>query len=781
MADIAEIGFSANTSELSDAKLKLEQLVPAANRAEKAQKLLEKAMDSGARAATTVARAELQKANATLSAARASDTSTKSDIAAAAAAQKKAKAAYDAARATQADLAAMKAAAAATDAQTAAVNKLAAAQRKLTSVPQIPREKPFVGPWGAAQSGMNDNNPLAQSAGAMRHNVGNIAAQFQDIGVTAAMGMNPLLIALQQGTQLSAVFAQTGGNAFKTIAAAIMQVISPTALLTIGFVALGAALLQMVNWTKLAQWGLNAIADILPELAIGLALVGTAITIAFAPAILSTFIGAFLALAAGVVAAVGTIVATVGAIPIAIGLILADLYIFRDEWTQVLGFDIVDAAKTGINFIIGAFVAAYHDIEFLWKQLPNIIGAAAVGAANAVIRALNVMISASIAGINKLVAAANAVGGALGTVGLGFEIQEIDGSNFKFDEMANTAADTLASAVGDRNKQLQADLTKDYLGAIGGAITSAAEGAAGKLKEFSAGLGADGKKKGGGGGKTEGERFEDIVKGAERTIASLKAEQEAVGKTAEETARLKYETDLLNQAQQKNINLTPAQREQLMGLAEEMARLEVATENAKKAMDFGKELTKGFMNDFIQGIKNGESVWQSFGKAALNVLDKIGQKLVDIAIDKMFSGGFGGGGGGLLGGLFVGLGKLFGFANGAAFPNGISAHSNQVVDKPTLFAFASGAGIMGEAGPEAIMPLKRGPDGSLGVQMYNEKQGGNNISINPVYENTYVLDGALSEEKVIQSIRTASENTLQESKRNMVGWISEYQRDGAVS
>jgi TP901 family phage tail tape measure protein len=46
----------------------------------------------------------------------------------------------------------------------------------------------------------------------------------------------------------------------------------------------------------------------------------------------------------------------------------------------------------------------------------------------------------------------------------------------------------------------------------------------------------------------------------------------------------------------------------------------------------------------------------------------------------------------------------------------ISAWRNQVVDQPTLFAFAKGAGVFGEAGPEAIMPLTRGPDGRLGVQ-----------------------------------------------------------------
>jgi phage-related minor tail protein len=48
------------------------------------------------------------------------------------------------------------------------------------------------------------------------------------------------------------------------------------------------------------------------------------------------------------------------------------------------------------------------------------------------------------------------------------------------------------------------------------------------------------------------------------------------------------------------------------------------------------------------------------------------------------------------------------FAAGGAF-------TNQIVDQPTYFAFAAGVGLMGEAGPEAIMPLKRGSDGRLGV------------------------------------------------------------------
>lgn len=88
-------------------------------------------------------------------------------------------------------------------------------------------------------------NAANVSAGAMRANTGNIAAQFQDIGVTAAMGMNPLLIALQQGTQLSAVFAQSGGKLGATLGAAFRSVLSPASLLTIGVVALSAYVIQL--------------------------------------------------------------------------------------------------------------------------------------------------------------------------------------------------------------------------------------------------------------------------------------------------------------------------------------------------------------------------------------------------------------------------------------------------------------------------------------------------------------------------------------------------------
>lgn len=78
----------------------------------------------------------------------------------------------------------------------------------------------------------------------------NISAQFQDIGVTAAMGMNPLQIALQQGTQLSSVLA-TAEKPLQSLLMGFSALLSPVSLVTIGIVGLGAAAIQLaMSWTS---------------------------------------------------------------------------------------------------------------------------------------------------------------------------------------------------------------------------------------------------------------------------------------------------------------------------------------------------------------------------------------------------------------------------------------------------------------------------------------------------------------------------------------------------
>ena len=150
------------------------------------------------------------------------------------------------------------------------------------------------------------------------------------------------------------------------------------------------------------------------------------------------------------------------------------------------------------------------------------------------------------------------------------------------------------------------------------------------------------------------------------------------------------------------------------------------------AKDFGSTL-----NEMFWGAETTfGSILKSFAKM---ITQMIIQKSI---IEPMFSGGSSGKG--LIGGLISGgLGLLGGgftstspaltaaqagipntttlWKKGGAFLNGIADYSNQIVNTPTRFAFASGAGLMGEAGSEAIMPLTRTSDGDLGVKT----QGGN--------------------------------------------------------
>ncbi|TBB44221.1 phage tail tape measure protein [Rhizobium ruizarguesonis] len=93
---------------------------------------------------------------------------------------------------------------------------------------------------GAAVKAANSNNGVS---GAQRAAGINAGYQFQDIAVTAAMGMNPLMIGLQQGTQLASVLG-TMERPVAGLAAAFGSLINPVSLVTIGLTAGVAALVQ---------------------------------------------------------------------------------------------------------------------------------------------------------------------------------------------------------------------------------------------------------------------------------------------------------------------------------------------------------------------------------------------------------------------------------------------------------------------------------------------------------------------------------------------------------
>jgi hypothetical protein len=366
----------------------------------------------------------------------------------------------------------------------------------------------------------------------------------------------------------------------------------------------------------------------------------------------------------------------------------------------------------------------------------------------------------------------------------------------QFEEMQNPYADALAPALNELSAANQKAISgTDYIGEFGEAISRGASTASAKLKELAKDITTvdeKSKKKGGGGGKTEAEKYSDIVDGANRRIASLKAEQEALGMTEQAALALKYETDLLNQSQQKGIELTAAQKTELSGLANQMAATEVATKNAKEALDFAKDAAKGFLSDLRSGLANGESFWKSFGKAALNVLDKIISKVEDELVNALFSlnGAGSGGGGGLFGSILGGIGKIFGFASGGYTGKGAASavagvvhggeyvFSKRATDKigvgnlDAMHRSAKGYQSGGNVTP--VMPAaNQNAGGVIIVRTVSEVRNGNLV---PVMTE---VAGEISGQKIKDASPQIIAASVNEANRQAPAAVAKYQQETA--
>jgi lambda family phage tail tape measure protein len=87
-----------------------------------------------------------------------------------------------------------------------------------------------------------------------------------------------------------------------------------------------------------------------------------------------------------------------------------------------------------------------------------------------------------------------------------------------------------------------------------------------------------------------------------------------------------------------------------------------------------------------------------------------------------------------------------------------------IVNRPTVFPFANGIGLMGEAGPEAIMPLKRGPGGRLGVEAAGGANMGN-ITVNVDASGTSVQGDAPNSNKLGEALGAAVRAELVKQRR----------------
>jgi len=215
---------------------------------------------------------------------------------------------------------------------------------------------------------------------------------------------------------------------------------------------------------------------------------------------------------------------------------------------------------------------------------------------------------------------------------------------------------------------------------------------------------------GGGGGSKTVVNINEIIEARKK-----QAEQERVliGLSGEQEVAQRTYFDLLKQNEKADIKLTDTE---LKGAADAIAAYKEQNRVLEEAVQIQEDIATSIANNFgdafmsiVDGTKTAKEAFKDMARAIIKDLFRI------LVVEQMVKSVKG----------------FFGFADGGAFSGGsqIQAYADGgVVGGPTFFPMAGGkTGLMGEAGPEAIMPLKRGANGKLGVQMEGGSDGGVNI------------------------------------------------------
>lgn len=214
---------------------------------------------------------------------------------------------------------------------------------------------------------------------------------------------------------------------------------------------------------------------------------------------------------------------------------------------------------------------------------------------------------------------------------------------------------------------------------------------------------------------------------------------------------------------------------------------DTASDYASQSADLVNNSMSGLVGNISEALAGNKVDWEDWSKSVLASMQKIilNAMIVNSLQSSMGGGGF--------------LGGLFGGSAGGSTPSGsynsaasglqlnakggtyasasLSAYSNSIVRSPTYFAFAKGAGLMGEAGPEAIMPLTRSADGSLGVRVTGAQAapgGGGEIHITQHINVSGNGDAALNR-AMQEAARQGAADGAKKARQDM---LSDFQTNG---
>ncbi|MGM8808696.1 phage tail tape measure protein [Enterobacter cloacae] len=215
--------------------------------------------------------------------------------------------------------------------------------------------------------------------------------------------------------------------------------------------------------------------------------------------------------------------------------------------------------------------------------------------------------------------------------------------------------------------------------------------------------------------------------------------------------------------------------------------VDTASDYASQSADLVNNTMSGLVGNISEALAGNKVDWEDWSKSVLASMQKI---ILNAMIVNSLQSSMGGGG--FLGGLFGGSaggstpsgsynsaasGLQLNAKGGAYASASLSAYSNSIVRSPTYFAFAKGAGLMGEAGPEAIMPLTRSADGSLGVRVTGAQTapvGGGEIHITQHINVSGNGDAALNQAMQEAAAKGARDG----AKKARQDMLSDFQTNG---
>jgi tetratricopeptide (TPR) repeat protein len=554
----------------------------------------------------------------------------------------------------------------------------------------------------------------------------NLAAQFQDIGVQLASGTSPLTVALQQGTQIAAVLGESRGGAagaVKALGAAFASVVSPISLATVGIIALGGAAIQyvsgMISDTESLDDRLKTHADLIKQIkdAYGEAAEGledyakqsTAVLEAQTRASIVKLQDDLEKLARTIARAAST---TPSGVMTNIGTIEVDTAEVDQAAAKYDAFAAAiqrlrDEAQNGTPSI-RAFQAAVAEVV---NQNPGDEKLAKLGAEL-------LSLSKEAYDVETALETARRAIGLIGDVASG-QVGAVKELKDALNDLAKIALPTLSDAdkaaeaykkaienARTPGERRQAD--DAYIAATQRIRDREAEKAAEEARrktEREAARSARGSARG---AERAGEVYGREVTDIQNATRALELEFEMLGKSNIEREKARTIMEVENALRREGVTLTDAQRAEVGQLAEAYAqmsdKLKATNATQQELQQLASSTLKGFVSDLMNGV--------DAATALQNALARVGDRLLDLALDSALKGIFGGAGGG--GNIFSSLFGGFGGARASGGP--VQSGKTYLVGEngPELVQFGRNGTVI----PNHALP-RGGAGGGMQVQIIN--------------------------------------------------------------